>query len=192
MIGTGGPAAPGSEAAGGRDAGVPVFLGLGANLGDPLAQLARAVRALTVRFGDLRTSGVYRSRPEDGSRQPDYLNAAVRLTTLEPPDDVLAFGARLEDEAGRVRARVHGARPLDVDLLFYGDLVCATPRLTLPHPRWARRPFVVLPLLDLDPRWVDPSSGRSVASVAAERGWTDGSLTRVLPPGRLGAQDGDS
>ena len=188
MIGTGERAGRGSDAEGGGGPGFPVFLGLGANLGDPLAQLGRAVRALRVRFGDLRTSGVYRSRPEDGSGQPDYLNAAVRLTTREPPDDVLAFGARLEDEAGRVRTRVHAARPLDVDLLFYGDLVCATPHLTLPHPRWARRPFVVLPLLDLDPTWVDPHSGRSVGSVAAERRWTDETLTRVLPPGRLGAQ----
>ncbi len=161
-------------------AGVDVFVALGANLDTPLEQLIRAVSALTHRFGDLQAAGVYSSTPEDGSPQPDYLNTVVRMTVRDSPDSVLSFGLGLEQAAGRVRSQANAPRPLDVDLLFYGDVVCRSSRLTIPHPRWAERSFVVVPLLELAADWTDPSSGRSVGQVAEGKGWFPGSLERVM------------
>lgn len=164
---------------------VRVFLGLGANAGQRIDQLRTAVDALVVRYENLGVAGVYVSPPEDGSDPPDYLNTVVGFTTRDDAEAVLACAAELERQAGRVSSVPGAARPLDVDVLFYGDMVCTTPRLTLPHPRWAGRPFVVVPLLDLAPRWTDPVSGSTVEEVARSAGWDGRSLTRRLPPGAL-------
>lgn len=168
-----------------RDGPPTVYVALGGNLDGPLDHMRRAVAAFRRRFGDLRTAAVYRSDPEGGADQPEYLNTVVRLRTTEPAPSVLAFGRVLEERAGRRPGPSGAARPLDVDLLFHGDLVCATSDLTVPHPRWAGRPFVVVPLLDLDPDWTDPASKRTVAEVAEAHGWDGSSLERVLPAGVL-------
>lgn len=158
------------------------LLALGANLGDPLEQVRGAVRGLQPHLSDMAVSAAYRTAPEGGADQPDYVNAVVRGIWPKSARELLELAQQLEASAGRERSYQGAARTLDVDVLFLGDLVMDEPGLRVPHPRWSQRAFVVVPLLDVAPDWVDPVSGRPVAAVASAQGWVPGTLERVLSP----------
>lgn len=145
------------------------YIGLGSNLGDPAAQLERAVRALRrlPRSRPGRVSPCYRSRALGPQPQPDYLNAVAALHTRLDPHALLERLQRIERGAGRVRVQRWGPRTLDLDLLLYGELVLREPRLTLPHPQLAARAFVVFPLLDIAPDLVLPDGSTLAARAAA-------------------------
>jgi len=99
----------------------------------------------------LNTSLFYQSKPHGPQDQPDYINAAVEFKTTLKPEVLLDELQKIENENGRVREGVErwGARTLDLDLLFYGDEIINTKRLTVPHPRICERAFVLYPLRDL-------------------------------------------
>jgi len=139
-----------------------VWVGLGANLGDPLEQLRQAIAALRAdpRLRVIAVSSLYRTRPVEpagGEPQPDYLNAAVAVETELSPRDLLALGSALEAAAGRRRSGIlNQARPLDIDLLLAGPRVIREPDLEIPHPRMAKRAFVLVPLAEIAPGLVHP------------------------------------
>jgi 2-amino-4-hydroxy-6-hydroxymethyldihydropteridine diphosphokinase len=140
------------------------IIGLGSNLGDPLAQL-RAARDALARLGRLeRASALYSTAPVGGPEgQPDYLNAVVLLSplpTLAEPRDLLAALLEIEQRSGRVRRVRWDARTLDLDLLAYGDAVMNELELTLPHPRLMERPFMLAPLCEVAPDWRHPLTAR--------------------------------
>ena len=161
------------------------MLALGANLGEPLDQICAAVSGLKPHLTDLQVSAAYSTEPEGGADQPDYVNAVVRGRWQGTARELLDLAQDLEAEAGRTRPFPGAARTLDVDVIFLGDLAVDQPGLQVPHPRWAERAFVVLPLLDVAPDWVDPVSGRPVAELARERGWLPGTLDQVMGPSGL-------
>jgi 2-amino-4-hydroxy-6-hydroxymethyldihydropteridine diphosphokinase len=148
------------------------FLGLGANLGDRLATLQRAVDLLDERgVRTIASSRVWATAPLGGPEdQPEFLNVVVEIDPdgLEP-GDALAAAQAVEAALGRVRVERWGPRTIDVDLLLWGDRVVETAALTIPHPRLHERAFVVLPLLDLDP---DPRlpGGRRLVELPAPQG----------------------
>lgn len=166
-----------------EEAGVRAWIGLGANLGDRGAALARAVQALAALPGTrvMQVSGLYASAPIDAGG-PDFLNAVVELATRLAPLDLLDALQATEQAAGRERPYRNAPRTLDLDLLFYGDQQRACERLTLPHPRIAERAFVLLPLAELAPERV------TAAQLAAVR---DQRIERIEGPGWAG-QDVDS
>ena len=129
------------------------YLGLGANLGDRLASLQRAVDLLVEVPGlrVLRSSRVYETEPVGGPDQSDYLNAVLEVDTTLGPGDLLAAGRAVEDSMGRVHQERWGPRPIDVDLLTYGDRTIDEPGLQVPHPRMHERGFVLVPLAELCP-----------------------------------------
>jgi 2-amino-4-hydroxy-6-hydroxymethyldihydropteridine diphosphokinase len=139
-----------------------VTLSLGANLGDRLASLQRAVDLLAAQGVRVAASSrVWETDPVGGpSGQPPYLNAVVRAETSLEPEDVLRAANRVEAALGRRREVRWGPRTIDVDVLLYDDLRRDDPELTIPHPRMTERAFVVLPLLDLDPAPVLPDGTR--------------------------------
>lgn len=147
----------------------PVYLGLGSNLGDRLANLQRAVDLLADEPG-IRvdaSSRVWETDPVGGPEQPDYLNAVLRVDTDLDPGDVLAACHRVEGSLGRVRDVRWGPRTIDVDVLLVDRRTIDLPDLTVPHPRLVERAFVVLPLLELDPDPVLPD-GRRLLDVAID------------------------
>lgn len=162
-----------------------IMFALGANLGSPLAALAKAGAEIAGVLNEPKASGVYRTPPEGGADQPSYLNAVVRGRGSLDARDALRLANRLERDAGRVRTEPGAARVLDVDVLFVGDDVVDEPGLHVPHERWASRDFVVVPLLDVAPAFRDPRSGRTVAEVAGAEGWASGRFPVVLRPGDL-------
>lgn len=141
----------------------PAYVGLGANLGQPLAQLTAAVAALGQIPGArlVAVSPAYRSRPMGPQDQPDYVNAVAGLLVRLEPLALLEALQAIENRMGRVRdGERWGPRTLDLDLLVFGNRVMDEPRLTLPHPGVHERSFVLYPLADIAPALQVPGRGR--------------------------------
>lgn len=134
---------------------VRAWIGLGANLGDRGAALARAVQALAAMPATrvAQVSGLYASAPIDAGG-PDFLNAVAELATMLAPLDLLDALQSIELAAGRERPYRNAPRTLDLDLLLYGEQQLACERLIVPHPRMGERAFVLLPLAELAPERV--------------------------------------
>jgi len=134
-----------------------IALGLGGNLGGSReieAAMRLALERLRESLGELKVASLYRGpavAPGGEEPQPDYLNTAAVGRTALQPEAVLAIAKALEIAAGRRPGPRFGPRPLDVDLLLYGNLRSAAPELTLPHPRLAERRFVLAPLAEIAP-----------------------------------------
>ena len=146
-------------------------IGLGANVGDRLAALRGAVARLDARADTsiVAASAVYETEAhvQPGTPpQPDHLNAVIAIDTALAPRSLLRVLHGLERAAGRDHDRERWApRPLDLDLLLYGDRLIRCPDLTVPHPALAERLFVLRPLADLAPSRVVPGLGRTVESL---------------------------
>ncbi|MFO7782327.1 MAG: 2-amino-4-hydroxy-6-hydroxymethyldihydropteridine diphosphokinase [Spirochaetia bacterium] len=138
-----------------------VYLGIGSNVGNRLANLEFALGRLESLLDDLRVSPVYETDPLEYEEQPAFLNACVTGRCALSPLDLLDAAQRIETEAGRDRSEEipKGPRPLDIDVLLYGDRVQDDKRLTLPHPGLTARAFALRPLLDLAPDITDPRTG---------------------------------
>lgn len=132
------------------------YVGLGSNLGDPAAQLARARAAVAALPASvlLAVSPLYRTEPQGLREQPFFLNQVVSLQTGLAPLALLEALLDIEKRQGRVRGQRFGPRTLDLDLLLFGDLCMSDERLALPHPRMLERAFVLLPLADIAPNLV--------------------------------------
>ena len=144
------------------------FIGLGGNLGDPLARFIEVRQALDQhdRINVIACSPLYQTAPVGGPvGQNDYLNAVLELSTSLSPADLLACCFEFERLGGRQRGERWGPRTLDVDLLLIGSLVCSTPQLTLPHPRLHLRAFVLQPLCDLAPALRHPVYNRTITEM---------------------------
>lgn len=146
----------------------PVFLGLGSNLGDREAAIEEALRLLAARgFAARRRSSNWLTEPVGGPPQGWFVNAAVGGETALSPQELLAACLDSERELGRVRGERNGPRPIDVDLLLYGERRLSVPGLELPHPRLAERRFVLAPLCEIAPRVVHPVLGLTVEELLA-------------------------
>ncbi len=124
------------------------YLSLGSNLGDRLAHLGQAIDSLP---DVVAVSPIYETAPVGGPDQDAFLNLVVELDTTIEPRDLLAICHRIEANAERVREERWGPRTLDIDVIWVDGVVSDDPALTLPHPRWMERRFVLAPLRDLAP-----------------------------------------
>lgn len=152
-----------------------VFITLGSNI-EPEKNLPLAVKLLAERVSLVRVSPVYRTAPVGSTGQPetgqaDFLNAAAEVETNLPPYNLKFTALRdIEARLGRVRGEdKFAARTIDLDLALYGSLILDDPQggLTLPDPDILTRAHIALPLADLDPDFVHPVSGETLAQIAA-------------------------
>ncbi|HEY2291114.1 MAG TPA: 2-amino-4-hydroxy-6-hydroxymethyldihydropteridine diphosphokinase [Thermoanaerobaculia bacterium] len=152
-----------------------IFPGQAAGGPSPVEQtLAWALRRLAASLGPLRVASLYRTSPVSPVPQPDFLNTAALARTALPPKELLALAQSLEREAGRRPGVRLGPRPLDIDLLLYGDLQLEGPELILPHPRMRERRFVLIPLAEIAPDLPVPPDGARVADLLARLGEGEG------------------
>jgi len=137
------------------------FVGVGANLGDPAAQVRAAIAALAALPGTrlVAASSLYRTAPVGYADQPDFVNAAVLLETALAPRALLEALQAIEARSGRARSFKDAPRVLDLDLLLYGGEVIDEPDLAVPHPRLHDRAFALAPVVEIDPAAVIPGRG---------------------------------
>ncbi|NMG35827.1 2-amino-4-hydroxy-6-hydroxymethyldihydropteridine diphosphokinase [Azoarcus sp. TTM-91] len=146
---------------GGASRAVRAYIAFGANLGDPAAAFDHTLTQLNA-LPATRLAGrsrLYRSAPVDAPGQPDYFNAVIAVDTGLAPLQLLHALQDLERAAGRTRTYRNAPRPLDLDLLLYGETVWQDGELTLPHPRMHQRAFVLRPLAELAPGLHLPGHG---------------------------------
>ncbi|MGD0157236.1 MAG: 2-amino-4-hydroxy-6-hydroxymethyldihydropteridine diphosphokinase [Terracidiphilus sp.] len=147
------------------------YIALGANLpspaGPPEATLAAAAARLAESGRLAARSSLYSTAPVGLTAQSRFLNAVVALDTSLFPRDLLAALLAIERDFGRDRSAStpNGPRTLDLDILFYGDLILLEPSLEIPHPRLAERAFVLVPLAEIAPNLRDPRTGRTMAEL---------------------------
>ncbi|HEY9902910.1 MAG TPA: 2-amino-4-hydroxy-6-hydroxymethyldihydropteridine diphosphokinase [Candidatus Sericytochromatia bacterium] len=141
-------------------------IALGSNLGDSLTILKDALEILaeSPSITLKKYSSWYQTAPV-GPPQPDYLNGCALLEVHLTPQDLLETLLGIEAKFGRVRRERNGPRTLDLDLLLFDDLILDTPNLQVPHPRMRERAFVLVPLAEIAPDWVEPVSGKAIAQL---------------------------
>ena len=152
------------------------FVGLGSNLGDRVAHLRRALEGMSAipKTEVVRVSSTYDSEPAGAPGEPRYLNAVAELSTTLSARGLLWNLQLIEGRMGRPRAGRSGPRTIDLDLLFFGEETIHEPGLEVPHPRLLERDFVLVPLGELDPWWVDPRTGMRICDLLRDR--------RTAPP----------
>ncbi|MCC6350795.1 MAG: 2-amino-4-hydroxy-6-hydroxymethyldihydropteridine diphosphokinase [Candidatus Eisenbacteria bacterium] len=142
------------------------FLGLGSNLGDREGAIRAALEAIAdLPETDLiRVSSLYDTEPAGDVDQPNFLNAAALVDTELTARQLLWNLMLVEKRLGRVRTQHWGPRTIDLDLLLYGEEILEEPDLRVPHPEILRRSFVLVPLIELEPRLVHPGTGETLAA----------------------------
>lgn len=148
----------------------PAYLGLGSNVGDREAHLAHALGRLHQEDTLTGVSSVYETDPVGITDQPRFLNMVARVDTGREPTDLLLLVRSIEAERDRVRTFRNAPRTLDIDILLYGERRIRHEELTVPHPRMNERPFVLAPLLELDPDITEPGTGRRYSDIFAAAG----------------------
>lgn len=159
-----------------------VYLGLGSNLGNREGNLRMALRLVEPLCRPEEVSSLYETVPVGVEDQPPFYNATCRVTTGLEPAALLRFLQRVEFEIGRRPGGPRGGpRPVDLDILLYGDEVKEGPELVLPHPRLAERPFVLVPLAEIAPQARHPTLKKTVRELLAAVG--EEGVTLVAPAG---------
>ena len=145
-------------------------IALGSNLGESLTTLENALQTLSETIGITLTShsSWYKTKPVGGPPQPDYVNGCALVKVNLDPHKLLETILGIEQKFGRVRKEHWGARTLDLDLILYDDLILDTPDLQIPHPRMRERAFVLIPLAEIAPNWIEPVSGKKIIQLRDE------------------------
>lgn len=145
-------------------------MAFGANLGEAQATVLQAIQDVGALATSqlVKASSLYASAPHEATG-PEFVNAVAMYDTDLPPLALLDALQNLEKTAGRERPYLNAPRTLDLDIIFYGDIALDSPRLTLPHPRWQKRAFVLVPLAEISPDKVSPALLSSVANQSVRR-----------------------
>ena len=123
-------------------------IAMGSNMGDRLANLQNALEALSEKVGILKKSRIYETKPVGYLDQGDFLNGAIFGTTLCTPFELLCFLKQIEKKMGRANTFRNAPRPIDLDIIFYGEVRINMRSLKIPHIQWRQRQFVYVPLRD--------------------------------------------
>jgi len=162
------------------------YIGIGGNEGDVLSTFRKAISKISEDLAPvLKISRCYRSKPlptTHGLSQQEYLNAVAYLKSIEKPEDVLNRLLNIELSLGRDRSSelIWGPRTIDLDIISCDDLVINSPGLRIPHPRMAERDFVLVPLMDLNPKWQHPELKQPLSEMleqlASDKKYITGSI----------------
>jgi 2-amino-4-hydroxy-6-hydroxymethyldihydropteridine diphosphokinase len=144
------------------------FIGIGSNLGSRIENCIKAVHEISNFASVLAVSSIYETEPVDKEDQPDFINCVIKIETALPPHGLLVSLESIESSLGRNREEKWGPRTIDLDIIFYDNLVIQTDELTIPHPRAHLRRFVLEPLCEIAPELVHPVLRVSVSKLLEE------------------------
>ncbi len=144
---------------------VTAYLCLGSNLGKRQDNLDQALNLLSQRLKLGQISSIYDTEPVGNTNQPRFLNLVCQVYTRLAPTELLALAKGIEMKLGRAPRTSNAPRPIDIDILFYGDQVIETPELVIPHPRLAERAFVLIPLAEIAPDLVHPVNNKTITEL---------------------------
>lgn len=143
-----------------------ILIALGSNLGDRGGYLAKAIQKLEPEIHLLSESSIYETEPWGHKEQDPFLNQVIRAETALLPHAVLRKLKSIESELGREKTIRYGPRVIDLDLLFYDNLVLSTEALKIPHPQLAKRAFVLIPLKEIAPDFVHPQFDQTIRQLS--------------------------
>jgi 2-amino-4-hydroxy-6-hydroxymethyldihydropteridine diphosphokinase len=142
------------------------YLLIGGNLGHKEWHLTQAKQQIASFCGSIiKSSAIYETAAWGITEQPDFLNQVILIETLLHPIDLLSTILQIETNAGRERTEKFGPRVIDIDILFYNNLIVALPELDIPHPRIAERRFVLVPLVEIASDFIHPKLNKSLAEL---------------------------
>lgn len=144
-----------------------VFISLGSNIGDRQYAMLRAITLMTPDIVPVSFSKIYETPPWGFEDQPPFLNQAIKTQTLLSPSELLEKLKRIEREIGRKPNFRYGPRLIDLDILFYDDLIYKSEKLIIPHPEINIRAFVLIPLMDIAPNLVHPESHQKISDLVS-------------------------
>lgn len=142
-----------------------VYLALGTNVGNRREMLNQVVEALGKELSEIVYSNIYETKPWGFREQENFFNMVIKGITELSPQALLHSVRSIEKKLGRQKRFRNGPREIDIDIVFYDELVLHTSDLIIPHPRIAERDFVLQPLIDIDPNVVEPVAGKAVAAL---------------------------
>lgn len=154
-----------------------IFLSLGSNLGNRSANLRTAINSMPTKVEPIAESSIYETEPWGYSDQPTFLNMVLKGVTELTPQDLLSYLKEVEKSIGRKETFRFGPRLIDLDILFYDELVMDTPTLTIPHPRITERAFVLIPMAEIAPDFIHPLLGKTIAQLKTT---VDGSSIKLF------------
>jgi len=141
----------------------PIFILLGSNLGDRQKNLDQARQEISRSVGDIiTTSATYKTAAWGNKQQPDFFNQVIEIRSSHDPNKLISDTQLIEEKMGRIRKEKWGPRIIDIDILFYGDIVISNEKITIPHPEIPNRRFTLLPLSEVAPDFIHPVLKRSV------------------------------
>ncbi|MBX2962474.1 MAG: 2-amino-4-hydroxy-6-hydroxymethyldihydropteridine diphosphokinase [Cyclobacteriaceae bacterium] len=146
-----------------------VHLLLGTNLGNKEENLHTAIGQIGRQTGEIITvSSIYRTAAWGKTDQPDFFNQVMVINTDLSPQELLSFIHEIEQNLGRIRAEKWGSRSMDIDILFWDDLIVNDSELIIPHPGIPQRKFTLVPLLEVSPDLIHPGLQKSIRQLLAE------------------------
>lgn len=139
-----------------------IFLGLGSNIGDKIGNIKKAIFFLKKHIIDIQVAPFYVSKAVGYENQEDFINTVLKGYTVLTPLELLDFTKTVEREVGRIYRFHWGPREIDIDILFFDDLVIDMESIKIPHPKLHERDFVLVPLKDLDENFIHPIFNKTI------------------------------
>ncbi len=141
-----------------------IYISLGSNGGDPVNAILSAIKKIVAEndVWSFEAGSFYKTEPQGKTDQPWFVNTAIAIEVGITPEEALAMAKRIEREQGRVPGERWGAREIDIDIIFYDDIIMNTEKLTIPHKQADKRRFVLQPICDISPDVVHPTLEKSV------------------------------